>query len=83
MIGGRLARHTNLAMITPVGLECICEVSQLLRVRSRSVTSCKGDIKGHLFARGDKEGIVRVWDVRNLDGYQSASLKIPVIAGCI
>ena len=57
--------------------------SHPLRVRSRSVTFCKGDIKGHLFARGDNEGIVRVWDVRNLDGYQSASLKIPVIAGCI
>lgn len=32
-----------------------------------------GDVNGHLFARGDKHGVVRVWDIRNLDGYQSVS----------
>lgn len=35
-----------------------------------------GDIKNHLFARGDGDGIVRLWDIRNIEKHQAASVAI-------
>ncbi|KAF8320826.1 hypothetical protein DL93DRAFT_1739997 [Clavulina sp. PMI_390] len=40
-----------------------------------SIAHLRGDVRGNLFARGDTNGNVRIWDIRNLDGYQSVSLS--------
>jgi hypothetical protein len=32
-----------------------------------------GDLRANLFVRGDETGVVRIWDIRNLDGYQRVS----------
>jgi len=38
-------------------------------------TNMRGDIRNHLFARGDGNGIVRLWDVRNIEEHQALTIS--------
>lgn len=69
---GYLDNATTLTPLKGMSFRRCCDPVVITRV-------CPGDARGHFFVRGDTLGNVRLWDTRNLDGYQTVGTNSSMI----